>query len=290
MYFRVPVNPEAPRPSFPKWAFACLAAPLLSGCLYTSQHFNSGRILEPGETSVTLGYGKAHFLEAQCPDQYDVATRTASDPPVCRSWYAGGGLDGTPGYPRAEDSILPVAWESINTPKFSLGYRLGVRKQWGPLTGIELGWTLEAPTNPISLEFDLKVGLPSPKAWKVDHSLSGGWGIGMWADNSWFLEYAASKTLGNQTFYLGYRYTALATQPQDLEDSFEEWKFAHRPRDIQQASLGWFFRLPEIAVIPDFLGPQVTVTTPMLTGLSDAIPSTDRDYDLNLNLGFGWEF
>src|SRR5688572_22025890 len=53
---------------------ACIAASgILTVCLYTTHHFNSGRILDPGQTAVTLGYGRARIYEQGCPDGWDRA-------------------------------------------------------------------------------------------------------------------------------------------------------------------------------------------------------------------------
>jgi hypothetical protein len=293
MYFRSPVTPEPNRFTCLRGALLAIVAVCLTGCLYTTHHFNTGRILEPGETSVALGYGKAHFLEEGCPDnyyQYQDSQDSAGRPDICRL-YENDFYTGAPQAPSRADTVVPIQIKEITTPKFSLGYRLGVRKQWGPLTGIELGWTMEAPTNPVTVEFDLKAGLPLPGAWKAAaHSVTGGWGIGMWSDNTWFLEYAASWVGGKHTLYGNYRWSNLATQPQDLESSFDDWKFIHRRRLINQASAGWIYRLPEMVILPDYIGPQGTVTTPMLLGLSDASPATDRAFDFNINWVFGWTF
>ena len=46
---------------------AASLAMVLQGRLYTSHHFNSGRVLEPGNTAVTFGWGKLKLYEANCP-------------------------------------------------------------------------------------------------------------------------------------------------------------------------------------------------------------------------------
>ncbi len=250
----------------------------LSGCLYTTHHFNNGRLLEPGETALTLGAGRAHFYSDHCPDYYD------------RVSVGNGGQDKcVAGFKSPPDTVSPDL-EDVATPKVSLGYRLGIRKQWGPLTGLEMGWAVEMPTNPATLEFDLKAGLPIPKDWKASHSLSAGWGVGMWADNSWFLEYAASRSYGPHALYANYRYTWLASQPQDLDSSFNAWKFVSHKRHVQQAAFGLFLRLPKIVIIPDYVSPEVVATFPLIAPFSQVDNPRLPEYQVNFNLGFGWNF
>lgn len=266
---------------------AALAILSLSGCLYTSHHYNSGRILDPGNTAVTIGYGKFTLRESSC--DYDngyseLYDSTGAAHCVRYDWRNPNSA--------TYDTASPILRE-VKLPKFSLGYRLGVRGPWGPFTGLELGWHLEAPTNPGSAEFDLKFGLPAPKSLQLFHSLSGGWIVGMWADNSFFAEYAASRAFGRgdnaHALYASYRLTRLATQPDDVfkTDSLA-LRFNTRRRLAQQATVGFHIRLPAIPVIPDYLSPQATFSTPWVPVFGDAPP--DGEILTDLNIGFGWRF
>ena len=264
---------------------AAIAVLTLSGCLYTSHHYNSGRILEPGNTAVTIGYGKFKLLQADCENGYYGQTDSAGVLHCVYYDFRGS---------NSADTIRrdPVITES-SIPKFSLGYRLGVRGPWGPFTGIELGWHLEAPTNPGSAEFDLKFGLPAPKSTHLFHSLSGGWIVGMWADNSFFTEYAASRAFGEgdnaHALYASCRLTHLATQPADvfLTDSLN-LRFNNKKRFANQATLGFHLRMPEFPILPDYLSPQITVSTPWVRVFGDVAPKDG--YLVDLNIGFGWRF
>jgi hypothetical protein len=265
------------------------AAPLLlSGCLYTSHHFNSGRTLDPGNTAVTLGAGKIKLFERSCNYHegfYDFQDSLGVLHCVRARWDGTGGLPG--------DTVAPTLIES-NLPKISLGYRLGVRKQWGPFTGVELGWQLEAPTNPGSAEFDLKLGLPGSGRGRFHHSFSGGWIVGMWSDNSFFGEYAASRAFGPgdsaHALYASYRFTRLATQPDDVfsDSSGRSLRFGKRTRNTHQATVGFHWRLPALPVLPDFLSPQATISVPWVAALGGVKP--EDALLLDINLGFGWRF
>lgn len=265
---------------------AVVLAAVLQGCLYTSHHFNSGRILEPGNTAVTLGYGNMKLRAPDCED-YSYWTDTDSlgvTRCVRHTWdsIGGGRMDTT-------DIIL----RESSLPRFSLGYRLGVRGPWGPFTGVELGWHMEAPTNPGSVEFDMKFGLPNFKSPNFHHSLSGGWIVGMWADNSFFGEYAASRAFGPgsdaHALYFSYRLTRLATQPTEVfgTDSLSN-SFMHNNRTAHQGTVGLQVRLPAWPVVPDYVSPQATFSTPWVPVFDDVAP--EIPVIMNFNIGFGWRF
>jgi hypothetical protein len=288
-FFRTPSPRRLRRPGR---AAAFLLALPLAGCLYTTHHFNSGRLLEPGETAVTFGMGKAYFYEEACPDGYRDYVPAHGAEPRCRSEKSlyGGIVEDTAGGAAAADSIRPMGLRKSTSFKGSLGYRLGVRKRWGPLTGIEMGWSVEAPTNPMTLEFDVKAGLPLPARWQAAHSLSAGWGIGAWVDNSWFVEYAASRAFGDDAVFLNYRYTRVATQPEDLDSSFDAGRFVPLPGSAHQWAVGWYHKLPAIPLIPDHLVPEVTATLPVYL-YGARVPAAARPaVDFNFNLGMGWDF
>jgi hypothetical protein len=270
-------------------AIACVALHL-GGCLYTTQHFNSGRLLEPGKTAVTFGLGREQVYSEHCPDGYQSESHTGGT--LCRDErsYGGSGdpFDGAP--PVYDTALIAPAIGTIILPKFSLSYRLGVRGHWGPFTGVELGWLIEAPTNPGTVEFDLKLGLPLAERFRAQHSLSAGWGVGMWADNSYFLEYAASRDLGPHALYANYRFTWLATQPADLDSSFDNWKFTSHRRYVSQAAFGLYLKMPDWPVLPDYVTPQAIFTFPVVAPFFTIAEDRLEPVLMNFNFGFGWNF
>jgi hypothetical protein len=265
-------------------ACACL----LPGCLYSTQHFNTGRLLEPGQSSLTLGAGSMRSFEYDCGKDWNVypftdstgthcVTNTMSIDSLGNAVYAGDTLE------RAQ------TWSTA--PKASLGYRVGVSGKWGLFTGTEIGLHLEAPTNPVSGEFDLKLGLPVPAGRPYHHSLSAGWGIGIWADNSWFVEYALSRSWGGNDLFAGYRGTYLATQFPDLDDAESDRRFGSKRRFIHQANIGFKWMLPDIPVVPDFLVPVAVLSYPLAPFHADDVPDPLLDDALwDLSLGMGWDF
>jgi hypothetical protein len=261
---------------------------LLSGCLYTTHHFNSGRLLEPGHSSVTVGTGLTKVPGYGCPagTVYDYRDSTGLH---CVTEYGGTDYENGSIVNRPAES-QPGPTTSTST-HYSLGYRLGVHGRLGPITGVELGLHLEAPTNPASGEFDLKLGLPVPGMRPYHHSLSAGWGIGAWADNSYFLEYAASRFWGGNDVFFNYRATYLATQLPDLRGSESKRRFNSKRRLIHQAALGFTWTLPEFPVLPDFIAPEVVLSYPLAPSGKEVIPELNLDDRMwDLNLGMVWSF
>ncbi|MEO7424004.1 MAG: hypothetical protein ABI036_02390 [Fibrobacteria bacterium] len=274
---------------------AAVLALLLNGCLYTTHHFNTGRLLEPGHSAVTLGYGRSSTVGYGCPDGLDIYDYSDSTGLHCERYnpFFGEGMQGQ-GEDRAQsqgpDTLQP---ESKSSPisNGSIGYRLGIHDRFGPFTGAEIGLHLEAPTNPASAEFDLKLGLPLPQGIPYHHSLSAGWGIGAWADNSWFLEYAASRAFGGSDLFVNYRADYLSTQVGEITSKKVKNTFRRHPRWIHQAAFGFRWALPKIAVVPDFLIPQIGLNYPQApVGESDvpAFVLDDRMWSFALGMGWGY--
>jgi hypothetical protein len=262
---------------------------LLAGCLYTGQHFNDARLLAPGNTSFTLGAGMSRQAAYGCPEApeygYDYKDSTGLHCVQFVQHFDSLGRIST------DYDTVPPRLDGSMRPKASLGYRLGVGGRMGPFPGADIGLRLEAPTNPVSGEFDLRLGLPAPRAGAWRHSLSAGWIIGVWADNSWFLEYAYSHDWGRNAVFANYRATLLATQFADLQEAEGSRRFASRRRLIHQASLGWMWNLPAVPALPDFLAPEATLTYPLAPGGFAAIPDQyldDRAFEFSL--GVGWRF
>src|SRR5689334_20796329 len=107
----------------------CFAA-LLTGCLYTSHHFNTGRLLDPGVTRVTAGMGLQPYVAPTCDDEFAYLSTDSVDAPKCVTYHArpdsaGSNYDTSAADTRPSDQYT-----------YSFGYRLGVRGKWGPFTGV----------------------------------------------------------------------------------------------------------------------------------------------------------
>jgi hypothetical protein len=139
------------------------------------------------------------------------------------------------------------------------------------------------------MEFDMRLALPAANSKTIHHSLSGGWGIGMWADNTLFAEYAVSGRIRRSALFLNLRATYLATQFFKVFSGNIDQPFIHNRRFIYQAGMGFSWRLPDIPILPDFIVPQLIATWPQIP--AGSLPD-DIIWDVqwNANLGTGWRF
>lgn len=247
------------------WAVAC-AALLLEGCLYSTHNFATGSLLPAGRSQATVGIGRQTLWRCSEPES-DSALGLA-----CNG-------DGS-----GRESV-----ERAEVPKGSLEYRLGVRDAWGPFPGLEMKWHLEMPTNPATMEFSLSLGLPARPSFR--HALGAGWGIGAWADNTFFMEYAVSRRFGLPLLFSNLRATWLATQIGEVLGEDFAKPFPSNQHMVFQGGLGMALRLGKWPVLPDVLIPYFTLTLPQ-------IPSGDRRFrpvdiptaQWDANLGLGWSF
>ena len=237
----------------------------LSGCLYSTHHFHTGLLLPAGKSQTTLGGGLQPLW------------RCSGSPADTSARHACNENDsGTERVRRSE------------VFKGSVDYRLGVRDKWGPFPGVEMEWHMEVPTNPATMEFALNLALP---ARSFHHKIGAGWGIGAWADNSVFMEYAASRRQGAFTGFGNFRTTWLATQIGDVMGEDFAKPFPSNQHLVFQTGLGLFYFLPDWLLVPDFIVPYVSLTLPQ-------VPSGDQKFkaaDIPLqqwdaNLGLGWAF
>ncbi len=275
---------------------------LFSGCLYSTHHFNTGRTVPAGVSTFTMGFGTQRFTSEHCPEI--VKNKTAENP-----WgdYYYGYLDWEDhichyssgfGYDPFDDTSRPDTFTtdpSLNKtilPKFSLGYRIGVRDSWGPFTGVDIGFQFEAPSFYATALFDMRLGLPRLPIKNVHHALGAGFLIGAWADNGYFGDYAISKSFGKNELYSSFRILYHNTLITQMEDMAENFKIPHKRRWVYQSALGGKWVLPELKIMPDFLTPQFTATFPTVHVTSDERGDNlyRKKIELKFNLGMGWDF
>lgn len=255
----------------------------LGGCLSsTTQHLNTGRTLAPGvtEDTWTVSYGKMATCEGDLK-------RNADGYMVCRPDETKWDYD-----PTAKQYSLS------SIPMVSTSWRLGVREKWGPLTGVDLGWALEIPG---TLEFDGRFGLPVPgdhPKWR--HNVALGWGIGNWADNTWYAEYASSWQASEKTLLFGnFRESWLSTQLAELEivdideDEAEHVELlkSHR-RFLHQLALGTKLGPTGMDWLPDYYTFALHLTAPVILYGGGEPYSLDAEsfpwYNAQFSLGLIW--
>jgi hypothetical protein len=194
-----------------------------------------------------------------------------------------------PGKTRATFGMGSHRFSGREMLKLSLNYRLGITPKWGPFPGADMGWHLEMPTNPGTMEFDLRLAMPAPNQDWFHHSLSTGWGIGMWADNTFFAEYAASIRYRWISVFTNLRATYLATQFFKVFQSDMDHPLTHQQQWVGQAGLGFKAGLPRLFLLPDFIIPQVILTYPKVPA-GNSEESVEHAPQWNINVGTGWRF
>lgn len=266
-------------PSRIHFAWALSAALLLQGCIATWIHMEDGTVLRPGRTDFQLSMGKAPVVTAQCPEG-----KVASDggAPVCTSFWSSRYDPSTSTWSNGSWDTTPALVGASLESHFATAWSLGALGPFGPFTGMEVGIQMEGPTYPISQEYRVTIGLPgSDSIWA--HSLGLGWGTGMWSDDTWFAQYAASRRLKRLLVFANWRSALQATR---LDMSDLPTRFKHDRNWDHQATCGVKFRLDDIPVVPDWMGTAVTVDL----GHS-ALPNLDQsDLAQPRGMGVSWNF
>ncbi len=236
----------------------------LSGCLATTQNFKTGEVLKAGKYQNVFGVGlpQPYFF---CEKEFENSNDTCVE--------------------ISKELILPVG----------TGFRLGLRDEWGPFMGAELGYYFQVAN---SGAFDLTLALPkTDSSIGFYHSIALGWQWGFWTDNSWFMEYALSKKWGATKLFANYRGIIQSTSLGDL--AFEDTKSENNNRDIfthnrswvNQLTTGIEWDLPEIYIIPDVIhisffyqNPTRGFNTPLAE--QDKLPQSFSTF----NLGMKWNY
>lgn len=239
-----------------------------------------GTILPPGRSDFALGMSVVPRVHEECPQgQF---RRDSLDRAYCADWYW---IDGPLGWQSHTDT-LPTTVRQERSPIFGLTWRLGAFGPFGPFTGLELGLHAEAPNNPVTQEFRVALGLPGSDSLFA-HSAIAGWGTGAWADNSWFLQYAASRTWKPWRVFGSVRGTLQGTQ---IEDAVEGDRFQHKRSWDVQTTLGGRLALPQAKVLPDWL---LVAATADLThvGLPEVgEPRQIEGFGVAWTSGMGWSW
>lgn len=252
----------------------------LQGCLSSWIRMEDGTVLLPGRSDFALGMSSVPRVHEECPLGF--RERDSHGRAYCLDFR---GLNDFGGYDWTYDT-LPAIQRQDRSPIFGLTWRLGAFGPFGPFTGLELGLHAEAPNNPVTQEFRVALGLPGSDS-SFAHSAIAGWGTGAWADNSWFLQYAASRTWKPWRVFGSVRGTLQGTQ---IEDAVEADRFQHKRTWDLQTTLGGRLALPQAKVLPDWL---LVAATADLThaGLPEVgEPRQIEGFGIAWTSGMGWSW
>jgi hypothetical protein len=254
---------------------------LFAKCNFTSQSYNTGKLLNPGETLVSVGIGKREI--------YSIARR---DSIIRYHLYS----DSMP-FPVIDSFMSKYDTSRQQTTTFCLDYRLGVLRTYPFGKGLEIGFHLEGPFqyNPgsnfsfgyrglVLLEFDGRFGFKDMAFGKglIHHNLGLGWTIGEWIDNGWFAEYAAGWEYKWMIPYVNFRAELLATDPSvndSLTESFTPYQYQKRSWTTRTA-IGFSAKIPHWWLTPDFIVPEITVVYPHYSAIAH--------YGITYHIAFRW--
>lgn len=275
---------------FLNWIIFTALTACFFGCLGNTHHLNSGRILKPGEyqKSVALGIGKVGLCNGN--------TEKIKGKNTCIVENSTAGND----FKKTSD----ISWESI--PSISYQWRIGMWENWGILKGVDMGYSLEIPH---TWEFDARLGLPTFTGMQssyinLQHNIGLGWGLGYWADNTWYLEYALG-TKFHQSFnlYLNYRFNILATQFADLSRSNDNTRnkgeiqssnddfFQHHRRILHQLNTGLELHFPfRNFVAPNYFHLAYHLGYPVLLLDGNTAPKSGVKYLFNSKIIFAFQW
>lgn len=235
-----------------------------------------GTILQPGKSDFSLAVGSVPRPTYVCDEAYWSSPDRDSNGVYQCEKYDYSSLS----YGSSRITRTPARFVVEREPHLALNWRLGALGPFGPFAGLEVGMQTEFLTAPISQEFDVALGLPGSDS-TVAHAVSVGWGIGMWADNSWFVQYAASRAIGRWRMFGSARSTLQASVDQsDIGSgrfqSSRSWDF--------QVAAGAKYRLTEVFLLPDWVGVGGTLDLG-----NQGYPSFELDrLEQGSGIGFAW--
>lgn len=203
--------------------FLLLSLILGCSCFYSLQSFNHGKLLSPGQTKSTIGFGYRQVEFENYTEEKDTLLR----------FY---------GY----DYKLGL----LHKYPFGKGMECGFHVEFP----VQYEWPL--------IEFDLRFGLPEKQVgpFLLHHNVSVGWVAGRWIDNGWYLEYAIGLERSEITPYFSCRALLMPTNA-DLFDS-DTLKIIHNRKFVSRAALGCSFTLPRVFLMPDLIIPEFSLAAP----------------------------
>lgn len=235
-----------------------------------------GTVLRPGVSDFSLAVGSVPRPTYVCADpNWSSPSRDTNGVYQCEKYDYSGNSPGSSNWIRT-----PAELSLEREPHLALDWRLGALGPFGPFAGLEIAMQTEFVTAPVSQEFRVALGLPGSDSI-VAHAVSAGWGIGMWADNSWFAQYAASRQVGRWRVFGSVR---AALQASVDQEDIGSGRFEHsRSWDFQVAS-GAKYRLGEVFLLPDWVGVGGTLDLG-----NQGYPSFDLDeFEQRSGIGFAW--
>ncbi len=258
---------------------------ILTSCYYTSQSYNHGKLLDPGDVIFTGGVGLS-------PQKVKVESEQYIYEEYYDEYY-------DTSYEILTYKELPPTYETKMCRSFGLNFQLGVHDKLPFGGGIEVGLMFEASyfvtednygertlsSNILpALDFNARLGFRDKVLSRslYQHNLELGWITGMWLDNGWFLGYSGGWEFDKIIPYLGIRAIILPTNLVEHKEWMGSDNFfkKHDQKFNVRGSAGISFKLKRVRVLPDYITPEITVTGPHGAPFSPV--------STNFHVGFRW--
>jgi hypothetical protein len=272
---------------------ALLIATFHSGCYFTTQSYNYGKLLNPGEGQWTVGFGGIR-TESRIVDK-----TTKDSIGNSKSIY----------YPRNWMTMaVDYRLGFLDTKPFGGGLEIGVHVEQGATLLREIdtntvfyGETWDPQTQPgvqeIDTSFDalfwgppavelaVRVGLPQrPLGLSTYYqNIDAGWIVGAWVDNGWFVGYSGGAEFRRLYPYGGVRLTLAPTnifQDDVLDFDSETFFSTSHPLLSLRTTLGCALKLRPLRFLPDMIIPEIVIIG----------PNFDRRHEVGVSghIGFRW--
>jgi hypothetical protein len=265
----------------------------LCGCYYTTQSYNYGKLLNPGEGQWTTGFGGIR-TESRMEDKFfydslghqhsiyfprnfvtmaiDYRLGFSDIKPL------GGGLEiGV----HVEDGFTKVQ-EQYRT-SMSTTDSVGVRS-----TSVTID-TIAKPTlavmGPPTVELAVRAGLPQRPLGSSTyyHNIDVGWIVGGWVDNGWFAGYSGGAEFRHLFPYAGVRLTLAPTniirENQDLAGNTKFFT-EHHQKLSARTTLGCALKLRPLRFLPDMVIPEMVIIGPNF--------DSRHEVGITAHVGFRW--
>lgn len=231
-----------------------------SGCNFSTQSYNFGKLLNPGEGITTFGFGFRPMHEEES-DYYD--------------------------------DFFDEYYDTVEVNKFStcVDFRLGLLSKPPFGGGLEFGLNIEYPgqfssdIGPPVADFDLRMGIKSHTLKKCiyHHNIGIGWTVGCWIDNGWFAEYAAGMEFTKVMPYVNMRFMINATDITETDnDPFDSEFFTeHKVNFNIRNCIGIAIPIKKLPVLPDYISPELSIVYPNYSIL--------RNFGFTFHIGFRWK-
>lgn len=250
--------------------FLLLFTFLFTGCYYTAQSYNHGKLLDPGNSMFTFGAG-ASFQSSLI--------------------YQNGPYDYSYDYDPDYYYIDTLVQEKKLWRNIALNYQLGVHDRYPFGGGLEVGLLWEfsyykdfygtASDVLPALDFNVRCGFRDvvlPGAL-FQHNVEIGWTTGMWVDNGMFLGYAAGWEFQKIIPYVGLRAIYMPTNLLEHEEWIGEFE-NHDQKFNLRGALGASVKLKKMPFFPDYITPELTLVGPNASVIDD--------FNATFHVGFRW--